>query len=55
MGAPVKAPPPFGHLTHRLHDPEEFELAVSGVRLNAEFFSRRCAPTLVEPFQAAGA
>ncbi|RYD22681.1 MAG: helix-turn-helix domain-containing protein [Verrucomicrobiaceae bacterium] len=48
------AVPPFRHLLHRLCDPEEFGVAVSGARLSANFLGRQSKPTLVEQFQTPG-
>ncbi|WP_138084868.1 helix-turn-helix domain-containing protein [Phragmitibacter flavus] len=39
---------------HRLRDPDEFGIAVSGASLVADFFSRQAEPTYVEQFQGLG-
>ncbi len=46
--------PPFRHLIHRLSDPDEFGIAVSGVHLNADFLAPQKLPTQVEQFQTPG-
>lgn len=46
--------PAFRHLVHRLSDPEQFGIAVSGARLVADFLSPQKEPTFVEQFQAHG-
>lgn len=43
--------PAFRHLFHRMRDPDEFSVAVSGAELKADFLSRQSTPTLVEQFQ----
>lgn len=46
--------PPFRHLIHRLSDPEQFGIALSGVCLSADFLAPNKVPTQVEQFQAPG-
>lgn len=45
-------PEPFvRHLLHRLRDPDEFSIAVSGASLRADFLGRQRCATVVEQFQ----
>ena len=44
--------PTFRHLVHRLSDPEQFGIAVSGVNLTVDFLAPQKMPTRVEQFQA---
>jgi|GEM_PF-790035 len=44
--------PAFRHSVHRLRDPEEFDIAVSGVRLTADFLAPQKEATITEQFQA---
>ncbi len=46
------ARPPYRHLVHRLRNPDEFEVAVTGVSLRADFLSSTGPPTRVEQFQS---
>ncbi len=47
-------PQPYRHLVHRLHDPEQFSVAVSGATLAADFLSPQKMPARVEQFQSPG-
>jgi AraC family ethanolamine operon transcriptional activator len=46
------APPAFRHLAHRLEDPDEFAVAVSGGALSADFLAAPERPTRIEQFQS---
>lgn len=46
--------PAFRHLVHRLSDPEQFGIAVSGAKLTADFLAPQKVPTRVEQFQSSG-
>lgn len=43
--------PAYRRLTHRLHEPEEFGIAVSGAHLTVEFLARQTVPALIEQVQ----
>jgi AraC-like DNA-binding protein len=53
MSAGFFPPPSIRHVVHRLNDPDEFTVAVSGGRMVAEFFGPRLHPTIIEQFQTA--
>lgn len=53
MSAGLFPPPPIRHVVHRLNDPDEFSVAVSGGRMVAEFFGPQLHPTIIEQFQTA--
>ncbi len=42
---------PLRHLLHRLREPEDFGVAVSGAQLKADFLSPQALPAVVEQFQ----
>ena len=46
---PPQSPPPFRHLVHRLNDPEQFGLAVTGARLVADFLARQSVHRTIRP------
>jgi AraC-like DNA-binding protein len=46
--------PAFRHRTHRLSDPSEFGLAVTGAHLAADFLAPQSAPAIIEQFQSPG-
>lgn len=46
--------PGFRHLMHRLGDPAEFGLAVSGATLATDFLAPQSAPAIIEQFQSPG-
>jgi AraC family transcriptional regulator, ethanolamine operon transcriptional activator len=48
------ATPAFRHLIHRLSDPAQFGVAVSGASLNADFLAPQKLPARIEQFQAPG-
>ncbi len=43
--------PAYRHLFHRMRDPDEFAVAVSGASLRADFLGRQQRETIVEQFQ----
>lgn len=46
--------PDYRHQVHRLSDPSEFGLAVSGANLAADFLAPQAAPAIIEQFQSPG-
>lgn len=46
--------PAYRHQVHRLSDPSEFGLAVSGANLAADFLAPQTAPAIIEQFQSRG-
>lgn len=44
--------PPFRRIKHRLSDPEQFSVAVSGATLSADFLSPQKVPARIEQFQS---
>ncbi len=54
MSAADTTSPAFLHQVHRLSDPEQFGIAVSGARMVADFLSPQKEPTIVEQFQTPG-
>jgi hypothetical protein len=44
----------FRHRMHRLSEPEQFGMAMSGMSLAVDFLSPRKMPTCVEQFQSRG-